>query len=47
VGQLFKLRADFIGALEAGCSALRGRLKTGQQDGILPHNAAQPKLSAA
>jgi hypothetical protein len=39
VGQLFKLRADFIGASRTGGSLQRGRLETGQQDTILPHSA--------
>jgi len=37
VGQLCKLRADFIGAVRAHCSPQEGRLETGQQDVILPY----------
>jgi hypothetical protein len=37
VGQLCKLRADFIGAARRVCPVPRGRLETGQQDAILPH----------
>src|SRR5260370_31578452 len=37
VGQLCKLRGDFIGAARTGCSGRRGRLETGLQDVILPH----------
>ena len=38
VGQLDKLRANFIDALDMG-SAAKGRLATGLQDAILPHKA--------
>jgi hypothetical protein len=37
VGQLCKLRADFIGAARTGMVSTNSRLETGQQDAILPH----------
>jgi hypothetical protein len=37
VGQDSILRADLQSALTGGLLSQRGRLKTGQQDAILPH----------